>query len=55
MPNVIMLMTHKGVHSLVFVCVIVWLGLQPLPTVEESRGEENRGCPFHLPPPTSLL
>lgn len=54
MPKVIILMRHKGVCSPVFVCVIMWLGLQPLPTVKESTREENRGCPFHLPPPTSL-
>ena len=55
MPKVIILMRHEGVHSLVFVCVIVWLGLQPLPTVKESTREENRGCPFHLPPPNLSL
>lgn len=50
MPKVIIFMAHKGVHSLVFVCVIMWLGLQPLPTVEE-RAQGNRGCPLHSPPP----
>lgn len=50
MPTVIIFMAHKGVHSLVFVCVIMWLGLQPLPTVEE-RARGNRGCPLNSPPP----
>lgn len=54
MPKVIILKRHKGMHSPVSVCVIMFLGLQPLPTVKESTREENRGCPFHLPSPTSL-
>lgn len=51
MPKVIIFMAHKGVHSLVFVCVIMWLGLQPLPTVEErARGEQRVSPrPPHLP------
>lgn len=54
MPKVIIFMAHKGVHSLAFVCVIMWLGLQPLPTVEE-RARENRGCPLDSPPPLLSL
>lgn len=53
MPKVIIFMAHKGVHSLAFVCVIMWLGLQPLPTVEE-RARENRGCPLDSPPSAPL-
>lgn len=57
MSKVIIFMRHKDVHSPVFACVIMWLGPQPLPTVEESTWEENRGSPFHSahpPPPLTL-
>lgn len=56
MPEVIILMRHKDVHSLVFVCVMMWLGLQPLPTVKEStlRREQRLSLPLTSPPPSSL-